>query len=60
MVEAPELKHLCNGYEYEVMEVEKCLSDGKKQSLINPLCDTRAVLEIMDSCRVQWGLDFDK
>ena len=60
VVEAPELKHLCNGYEYEVMEVEKCLSDGKKQSLINPLCNTRAVLEIMDCCRAQWGLDFDK
>ena len=60
VVETPQLSHQCNGYEYEVKEVEECLSEHRKQSLVNPLSNTRAILEIMDCCRAQWGLDFNK
>ncbi len=59
LAEAPTICHNCNGYEYEVQEVEQCLDSGKKQSNINPLWQTRAVLEIMDECRRQWNLKFD-
>lgn len=59
LVEAPTIIHNCNGYEYEVQEVEQCLDSGKKQSEINSLWQTRAVLEIMDDCRRQWNLKFD-
>ena len=46
-------------HKYEVREVERCLDENKKQSDINPLWQTRAVLEIMDNCRKQWNLKFD-
>lgn len=59
LVEAPTIIHNCNGYEYEVQEVEQCLEKVRKQSEINPLWHTRAVLEIMDKCREQWNLKFD-
>lgn len=57
--EQPSITHGCNGYEYEVQEVEYCLINGKKQSAVNPLWQTRAVLKIMDECRRQWSLKFD-
>ena len=59
LVAEPAITHDCNGYEYEVREVERCLNENKKQSDINPLWQTRAVLEIMDNCRKQWNLKFD-
>ena len=59
LTDAPKIIHNCNGYEYEVEEVERCINGGKKQSNINPLWQTRAVLEIMDKCRKQWNLKFD-
>lgn len=59
LVAEPLITHDCNGYEYEVREVERCLDENKKQSDINPLWQTRAVLEIMDNCRKQWNLKFD-
>lgn len=59
LVSEPAIAHDCNGYEYEVREVERCLDENKKQSDINPLWQTRAVLEIMDNCRKQWNLKFD-
>ena len=59
LVAEPAITHDCNGYEYEVREAERCLDENKKQSDINPLWQTRAVLEIMDNCREQWNLKFD-
>ncbi|MCM1023716.1 MAG: Gfo/Idh/MocA family oxidoreductase [Prevotella sp.] len=43
--------HLCNGYEYEIMEAQRCLAAGRKESLLNPLSDTLGVMKLMDRIR---------
>jgi predicted dehydrogenase len=45
--------HICNGYEYEVMEAMECMNDGLKESRIIPLADTLRIMEIMDEIRVK-------
>ncbi len=47
------------GYEFEVREVESCLKNGDIQSSRNPLSDTLAVMNIMDTCRRQMGVKYD-
>lgn len=51
--------HLENGYEFEIFECEGCIAQGKKQSEVNPLWHTAAVMDIMDKCRSDWGLIFE-
>ena len=55
LVEESITPHICNGYEFEIMEVQSCLADGLKESRLNPLCDTLAIMEIMDGLRKKWG-----
>ncbi|MBQ8786191.1 MAG: Gfo/Idh/MocA family oxidoreductase [Oscillospiraceae bacterium] len=50
--------HLCNGYEFEVMEVQKCLSEGLYESFINPLSDSLAIMKMMDSLRKKWHFTY--
>lgn len=47
-----------NGYENEIIEVNDCLRNGKKQSDIIPLSDSLDIMKIMDYCRKEWGLSF--
>ncbi len=49
---------LINGYEYEIMEVNRCLNEGLKESPLVPVNETMEILGIMDECRKQWGLEF--
>lgn len=58
-VEESKTPHLCNGYEYEIMEAQKCMADGLKESRLIPLSDTRAIMKIMDSLRKSWGFSYD-
>ncbi|MBQ5318717.1 MAG: Gfo/Idh/MocA family oxidoreductase [Oscillospiraceae bacterium] len=58
LIEESITPHLCNGYEFEVMEVQNCLNDGLKESRINPLHDTLAIMDIMDSLRKEWGFAY--
>ena len=44
---------LCNGYEYEAMEVMNCLRDGRLQSSIMPLDETVRLMELLDEWRAQ-------
>jgi len=48
----------CNGYEYEAMEVHRCLREGRLESDIMPLQTTLDILETMDNIRLQWGLRY--
>lgn len=48
LVEEKNFPHLCNGYEYEIFEANRCLKEGKKQSDLVPLEDTIANMRIMD------------
>jgi predicted dehydrogenase len=45
-----------NGFEYEIMEANECLREGKKESAIMPVDETIAVMETLDRIRDQWGL----
>ena len=50
--------HICNGYEYEILEAQRCLSEGLKESPLNPLSDTVSVMKIMDGLRKYWSYSF--
>ena len=47
-----------NGYEYEAMEVMRCLREGKLESDAVPLDESLSVIETMDKLRAQWGLKY--
>lgn len=47
-----------NGYEYEIEEVMKCLRNGAKESMLVPQKATLEVMQMMDECRRQWGMEF--
>lgn len=51
--------HPCNGYEFEIYEVQECLSEGLTESRIIPLADSLAIMEIMDSLRNEWGFRYE-
>lgn len=50
--------HLCNGYEYEIMEAQRCLAENRKESKLNPLYGTLGVMKLMDRIRAEG--DFPK
>ena len=45
-----------NGYNYQAVEVGKCLAAGKLESDIMPLDDSLAVMKTMDAIRAEWPL----
>ena len=47
-----------NGYNYEAVEVAECLRAGKLESDVMPLAETRALVDIMDRIRAQWGVKY--
>ncbi|MCL4249924.1 MAG: Gfo/Idh/MocA family oxidoreductase [Anaerolineae bacterium] len=47
-----------NGYNYEVMEVGRCIQAGKQESDIMPLDQSLDIMRTMDTIRGQWGLTY--
>lgn len=47
-----------NGYQFEIMEVNRCLQEGKTESDVMPLDETLAIMRIMDEIREQIGLKY--
>ena len=47
-----------NGYQYEAMEVNRCLREGKIESKVMPLDETLAIMRMMDEIRGQFGLKY--
>ena len=47
-----------NGYVHEVYEVHRCLRNGQTESALMPLDETLAIMQIMDSLRIQWGVHY--
>lgn len=47
-----------NGYNYEAVEVGRCLRAGLTESSIVPLDETLAIMATMDRMRRQWGLRY--
>lgn len=50
--------HLCNGYEYEITEAQKCIAEGRKESVLNPISDTAGVMKLMDRLRKDWNFHY--
>ena len=49
-----------NGYEYQAIEVIKCLREGKLESDVIPLDESLSIVKTMDTIREQWGLEYPK
>ncbi len=56
--EVIELPFEANGYQYEAMEVGRCLREGKTESGIMPLDETLQIMRTMDNIRTQFGLKY--
>ena len=50
---------ICNGYEYEILEVQKCLDAGVLESTLVPHSETTAIMRLMDEIRRNNGLFYD-
>ncbi len=50
--------HPCNGFEYEIEEVENCLRTEKKESDLCPLNDSLAIYKHFDTMRSSWGMAY--
>ncbi len=53
-----ENEHMCNGFEYQIMEVEKCIANGQVESEIMPWRDTLAVQSVMDEILAQGDVQY--
>jgi predicted dehydrogenase len=47
-----------NGYQYEAMEVGRCLREGLLESPVMTLDESLSIMETMDSLRAQWGVRY--
>ncbi len=47
-----------NGYNYQAVEVGRCLRAGLLESDIMPLDETLSVMQTLDKIRAQWGLKY--
>jgi dihydrodiol dehydrogenase / D-xylose 1-dehydrogenase (NADP) len=47
-----------NGYNYEALEVNACLREGKLESSIMPLDETLEIIKTLDAIRSEWGLTY--
>ena len=47
-----------NGYQYEAMEVMRCLRHGQMESPIMPLDESLAIMKTLDAIRAQWPLKY--
>ena len=47
-----------NGYNYEALEVARCLGEGRTESAVMPLDETVALMRILDEVRAQIGLKY--
>ena len=46
------------GYGYEAMEVMNCINSGKIESPVMPLSESLQIMQLMDTIRDQWGLQY--
>jgi len=47
-----------NGYNYEAVEVMRCLREGRLESPGMPLDESLAIMRTLDAIRAQWGLKY--
>lgn len=56
--ERREFPYLGNGFEEEILEVVRCVREGRQESDIHPLSRTTEILTLMDGIRKQIGLSY--
>ncbi len=56
--EEVKLPFLSNGYEYEAMEVERCIREHLTESPVHPMKQAIDTLSLMDGCRKLWGVKY--
>lgn len=47
-----------NGYNYEAIEVMRCLRAGQTESAVMPLNESLDIMRTLDTIRAQWGLKY--
>jgi predicted dehydrogenase len=47
-----------NGYNYEALEVNQCLREGKLESATMPLGESLEIMKTLDILRKEWGLKY--
>lgn len=47
-----------NGYNYEAIEVGRCIREGLTESDVTPLSETLDIIRTMDTMRKKWGLSY--
>jgi len=57
--ETAELPHLGNGYTHQVIEVMKCLREGKLESAVMSLDESLSIMRTLDAIRASWGLRYE-
>lgn len=58
LIETKHFPHPRTGYEYEIMEVDRCLKAGLTESPLVPHSDTRAVMVMIDRIKEKIGLSY--
>ena len=53
-----ECPFLCNGYEYQALEIERMLRDGDVESPLLPHAESIALIELMDEIRRRIGVHY--
>lgn len=53
-----EKDYMGNGFEEEILEVCRCIQNGKSESHIMPLEESIAILQLMDTVRAQIGIQY--
>ena len=56
LVEHHDVPAQISGYEYQFLEAERCIREGKLQAESMPLAETVFVMDVMDDLRAQWGM----
>lgn len=51
-------KEQSTGYEYEVLACMDAIRDGKKESPFMPHSETLEIMQLMDSLRKEWGIEY--
>ena len=54
--ETLDFPHSCNGYEYEAIEAQRCVREGRIESELMPHDTTLKIMDTLDTLRRQWGL----
>jgi dihydrodiol dehydrogenase / D-xylose 1-dehydrogenase (NADP) len=47
-----------NGYQYEAIEVGRCIREGLLESPVMPLDESISIMETMDTLRQLWGVRY--